>query len=87
MFGPVLIIAGGSGNWVNTRYAEVLLTYAEAANMAEDGPSTAATDAINLVRRRAGGNNQSVYADLPYGMSKAAFDNEVIKERAWETGL
>jgi starch-binding outer membrane protein, SusD/RagB family len=84
MFGPVLIIPVGSGNWVNTRYSEVLLTYAEAANMAENGPSTAATDAINLVRRRAGGNNQSVYADLPYGMTKAAFDTEVIKERAWE---
>ena len=85
MFGPVLIIAGGSGNWVSIRYAEVLLTYAEAANMAEGGPSTAATDAINLVRRRAGGNNQSVYADLPYGMSQTAFDNAVFDERAWET--
>lgn len=84
MFGPVLIVPVGSGNWVNTRYSEVLLTYAEAANMAEGGPSTAATDAINLVRRRAGGNDQAVYADLPYGMTKAAFDDEVIKERAWE---
>ncbi len=85
MFGPVLIIAGGSGNWVSIRYAEVLLMYAEAANMAEGGPSTAATDAINLVRRRAGGNNQAVYADLPYGMSQTAFDNAVFDERAWET--
>ena len=84
MFGPVLIIANGSGNWVSIRYAEVLLIYAEAANMAENGPSTAATDAINLVRRRAGGNNQAVYADLPYGLSKTDFDDAVFKERAWE---
>ncbi len=74
----------GDGFYVVNRYAEVLLTYAEAANMAEGAPSTAATDAINLVRRRAGGNNQLVYADLPYGMTKAAFDDAVIAERAWE---
>ena len=84
MDGPVLIVGVGSGDWVATRYAEVLLIYAEAANMAENGPSNAATDAINLVRRRAGGNNQLVYADLPYGMTKEAFDDAVFKERAWE---
>ena len=32
------------------RYADVLLVYAEAANMAEGGPSQAAYDAINAVR-------------------------------------
>ena len=58
--------------------------YAEAANMAENGPSAAALEAVNKVRRRAGGNNQAVYADLPSGMSKQAFDDAVIKERNWE---
>ena len=66
------------------RYSEVLLIYAEAANMAEGKPSTAALAAINLVRRRAGGNNQTLYPDLQAGMSQQAFDDAVIAERAWE---
>jgi len=74
----------GDGFVPTNRYAEVLLTYAEAANMADGGPSTAATDAINEVRRRAGGYDQDVYADLPYGMSQAEFDKAVIAERGWE---
>jgi hypothetical protein len=74
----------GDGFFPINRYAEVLLTYAEAANMAEGGPSAAALEAVNKVRRRAGGNNQAVYADLPSGMSKEAFDAAVIKEREWE---
>lgn len=69
----------GDGFFPIIRYADVLLMFAEAANMAENGPSTAATDAINLVRRRAGS-----LADLPYLMNKAAFDAAVIAERNWE---
>ncbi len=82
--GPVVIVAVGSGDWVVTRYAEVLLIYAEAANMAEGGPSAAALNAINQVRRRAGGNDQSVYPDLLPGMSQKDFDAAVISERNWE---
>lgn len=74
----------GDGFFPISRYSETLLIFAEASNMAEGSPSNAATDAINLVRRRAGGNNQAVYADLPYGMSKAAFNDAVIAEREWE---
>lgn len=74
----------GDGFFPIHRYADVLLIYAEAANMAEGGPSMAATDAINLVRRRAAENNQVLYPDLPYGMTKTAFDDAVIAERAWE---
>ena len=74
----------GDGFVPITRYAEVLLIYAEAANMAEGGPSAEALEAINKVRRRAGGYDQSVYPDLPSGMSKAAFDDAVIAERGWE---
>lgn len=74
----------GNGWFAIFRYAEVLLIYAEAANMAESGPSAAALEAINQVRRRAGGNDQGVYADLPSGMSQADFDKAVIDERAWE---
>lgn len=81
--GPVASF-DGEGFFVMNRYAEVLLTYAEAANMAEGSPSPAALAAINQVRRRAGGNSQLLYPDLAAGMSKLAFDNAVIAERAWE---
>ncbi len=82
--GPVLIVAVASGDWVVTRYSEVLLTYAEAANMAEGSPSAEALNAINQVRRRAGGNSQAVYPDLAPGMTQKAFDAAVISERNWE---
>ena len=81
--GPVASF-DGDGFFVMNRYAEVLLTYAEAANMAEGSPSPTALETINLVRRRAGGNNQTLYPDLPTGMSKQAFDTAVLAERAWE---
>ncbi len=82
--GTVNNTGGGDGFWPVTRYSDVLLMYAEAANMAENGPSAAALEAINKVRRRAGGNNPAVYPDLPSGMSKQAFDDAVIAERNWE---
>lgn len=81
--GPVALY-DGDGFFPVSRYADVLLIYAEAANMAEGSPSAAALDAINKVRRRAGGYNQAVYPDLTAGMTKQAFDDAVIKERAWE---
>ncbi len=62
----------------------MLLIYAEAANMAENSPSAAALEALNKVRRRAGGNNPTVYPDLLPGMSKGAFDTAVFDERGWE---
>ena len=81
--GPVASF-DGDGFFVLNRYAEVLLIYAEAANMAEGKPSAAALTAINQVRRRAGGNNQTLYPDLQAGMTQPAFDDAVIAERAWE---
>lgn len=74
----------GDGFFVLNRYSEVLLIYAEAANMAEGKPSAAALDAINQVRRRASGNNQALYPDLTTAMTQKAFDDSVIAERAWE---
>ena len=77
----------GDGFSIILRYAEVLLIYAEAANMAENGPSARAYDAINQVRRRANNlpvNTSNASVDLPTGLSVAAFDDEVIAERAWE---
>jgi len=74
----------GDGFFVMSRYAEVLLIYAEAANMAEGSPSAAALAAINQVRRRASGGNQALYPDLTTGLSQSAFDAAVLAERAWE---
>ncbi|MEC3905518.1 RagB/SusD family nutrient uptake outer membrane protein [Tamlana sp. 2201CG12-4] len=68
----------GEGFNVLLRYADVLLMYAEAANMAEGGPSSDAYNAINAVRQRAG------LADLTAGLSQSDFDDAVIAERNWE---
>lgn len=60
-------------NWPLIRYAEVLLTYAEAVNEVS-GPSAAAYEAVNKIRRR---------AELPElkGLSKEAFREAVWRER------
>lgn len=68
----------GEGFNVLLRYADVLLIYAEAANMSEGGPSQAAYDAVNAVRERAG------LLDLTSGMSQSNFDSAVLAERNWE---
>lgn len=82
-------IAGydGDGFFPVSRFADVLLIYAEAANMAEGGPSAAALEALNQVRRRASGNDQDGYPDLAAGTSQQAFDTAVLSEREWEFGF
>ncbi len=49
----------GSTNWPLLRYADVLLMFAEAENQV-NGPTAAAYDAIDLVRRRALGTGSKV---------------------------
>jgi len=69
------------------RYADVLMMYAEAANMAEGGPSAEAYNAINMVRRRANKVPLDIpnpAIDLAGGLSKADFDKAVIEEREFE---
>lgn len=68
----------GEGFNVLLRYADVLLIFAEAANMADGGPSSVVYDAVNAVRNRAN------LANLPTGLSKLEFDRAVIAERNWE---
>lgn len=82
---PDGLIAGfnGDGFWSISRYAEVLLIFAEAENMV-NGPTPAAYDAINQVRARAGGYDSNVYGDLTPGLSQSEFDDAVIAERGWE---
>jgi hypothetical protein len=82
-----LLSDDGDGFFVVSRYAEILLIYAEAANMAENGPSSQALEAINKVRRRAMGldpDTPDPGVDLPAGMSQASFDKAVLDERNWE---
>jgi hypothetical protein len=67
------------------RYADVLLIYAEAANMANGSPTQAAVDAVNQVIDRA--NGYALVAGHPLlstAMSKEAFDEAVIEERNQE---
>jgi hypothetical protein len=61
------------------RYADILLSRAEALNEL-NGPSQAALDLLNEVRRRAKVGNKTL-ADLP---TKQAFRDHLFKERAWE---
>jgi starch-binding outer membrane protein, SusD/RagB family len=67
------------------RYPEVLLIFAEAEAAASGGPTPAAYEALNRVRRRAFGHDSLVPspADLA-GLGAAEFRDAVLMERAWE---
>lgn len=74
--------------WQILRYADVMLMFAEAENEL-NGPTAAAYNAVNQVRRR--GYGQSISApnaavDLPVGLSKASFFTAIVKERSLELG-
>jgi starch-binding outer membrane protein, SusD/RagB family len=75
--------------WQILRYSDVLLMFAEAENEIS-GPTAAAYNAINLVRRRGYGSLPLTAAnpavDLPSGLTKATFFNALVKERALELG-
>ncbi len=67
------------------RYADVLLIFAEADNMAAGHPTQAAVDAINQVIDRANGYMaNAAHPKLTTAMSKEAFDMAVIEERNQE---
>jgi hypothetical protein len=76
-------------NFTILRYSDVLLTYAEALNEANNGPSTEAYDAINKVRQRARAvgtayeQPASLYPDLS-GLTKEQFRQAILDERAEE---
>ena len=68
------------------RYAEALLTYAEAQNKSDGSPNADAYEALNKVRRRAAGldpNTPDPSVDLS-GLSSDQFHKEVIAEAGWE---
>ncbi|OKZ05013.1 MAG: hypothetical protein BHV71_08970 [Bacteroides sp. 41_26] len=63
------------------RYADVLLIYAEAQNLANNGPDDLAYDCINRIRKRAIGGTAN---NVPEGLSCEFFDKYVFDERGWE---
>jgi hypothetical protein len=67
------------------RFADVLLIFAEAENMAKGGPTQEAVDAINKVIDRANGYvDNPAYPRLTTSMTKEEFDTAVIEERNLE---
>lgn len=84
---PNAPIDTGNGNdFYFWRFADVLLIFAEAENKL-NGPTAAAYESINQVRRRAYGlptGTPSAVSDLPAGLSQTAFDDLVFRERGYE---
>jgi starch-binding outer membrane protein, SusD/RagB family len=74
--------------WQLIRYADVLLMYAEADNEL-NGPTAAAYNAVNMVRRRGYGkpiNTPDVTVDITPGLSKSDFFKALVRERSLELG-
>jgi hypothetical protein len=76
-----------STKWQIIRYSDVLLMFAEAENELS-GPTAAAFNAINMVRRR--GYNKPINAADPsvdlIGLSKDDFFKALVRERSLELG-
>ena len=76
-----------STKWQILRYSDVLLMFAEAENEL-NGPTAAAYNAINMVRRRGFGkpiNAADLTVDLS-GLSKDDFFKALVRERSLELG-
>ena len=73
--------------WQILRYADVLLMLAEAENEL-NGPTAAAYEAVNKVRRRGFGLSIDAVSakDLVTGLSKATFFDALVNERSFELG-
>jgi hypothetical protein len=74
--------------WQILRYSDVLLMFAEAENEI-NGPTGAAYNALNTVRRRGFGkpiSTPDVTVDIPAGLSKADFFKVIVRERSLELG-
>jgi len=83
---PDAPIDTGNGNdFYLYRFADVLLIFSEAENKV-NGPTAAAYNAINQVRRRGYGQPTNIASpnDLTAGLSQSAFDDSVFRERGYE---
>ncbi|MBO9611302.1 MAG: RagB/SusD family nutrient uptake outer membrane protein [Dyadobacter sp.] len=69
--------AGSDQNWIELRYAEVLLNYAEAQNEVLNAPDASVYAAVEAVRQRAG----LVPHELPAGLSKVQMREKIRHER------
>lgn len=65
------------------RFADILLIYAEAANMAGSGPTQLAVDRLNMIIDRANAET-GTEARASLAMTQAEFDKKVIDERSFE---
>lgn len=63
------------------RYADILLMYAETQNYLNNGPTSAAVSALQLVRDRAGIGSMPIAAG-----SRDEFLETIMQERKWELG-
>ncbi|AYN69088.1 RagB/SusD family nutrient uptake outer membrane protein [Euzebyella marina] len=71
------------------RLPEMYLIYAEATSEANGGPTSLATERLNMVRRRGYGLplNTASAEDYPAGMSPSGFKDAVLNERVYEMNL
>lgn len=70
------------------KYSDILLYYAEAESRANNGPNTAAMDALNQVHRRAYGYSPSAASPVDFNLADytaQTFIDLVAKERNYET--
>jgi hypothetical protein len=85
-FAPTNAIQYFGLKWQIIRYSDVLLMFAEADNEL-NGPTTAAYNALNMVRRRGYGkpiNTADATVDIPSGLSKSDFFKAIVRERSLE---
>lgn len=68
---------GSDQNWLELRYAEVLLNYAEAQNESLSSPDESVYEAVEAIRERAGIDPYQ----LPRGITKAEMRERIRKER------
>jgi hypothetical protein len=75
---------GSTQSWLELRYAEVLLNYAEAQNEYLSAPDQSVCDAINLVRQRAGITELLVPGTLNKEQMRSLVQNERYIEFCFE---
>lgn len=81
------IYRGGYGStqpWIELRYAEVLLNYAEAQNESLSSPDQSVYDALNLIRKRAGIQSDLTLGTLDKQAMRALIRNEKYVEMCFE---
>ncbi|GGH06060.1 RagB/SusD family nutrient uptake outer membrane protein [Sphingobacterium alkalisoli] len=69
-------------NWIDLRYSDILLMYAEAANEVNNGPTALAKERYEEVRLRAFNNNPDLIGETPSDYE--GFRNAIIQERKLE---